>query len=839
MKRLLALLIVTQFCLMGLHAQSDSCLTRLAGFAKNISNFNNLYPQEKVYLHFDNTGYYLGDTIWFKAYVVSAVDLVPAFQSKVVYVELLTPEGRVLATRKLKVEDGQCHGEFALDDDLRSGFYEVRAYTRFMLNFDLGTLFSRVFPVYKEPEFDGDYAQRDMKEFYQNIGNDNLRQRPVEKFDKVDVTFFPEGGHLVNGIPSQVAFKATDKNGQGIDVTGTVLNDRNQEITTFASLHHGMGVFNVCPDSTNFKVKINYQDKMYTFRLPEIEPHGYVLTANSKTKDHLLLQLQKSANFRGDTLGISVVCRGKVCKFYLSDMVSQSSIILKIPKAELPTGIHQITVFNQKGVHLAQRMVFVNNDDYIRIVGNYTKKELKPFEKIQMDFALSDQQDQPVETTFSLAVRDAATDLPGHYADNLKSDLLLSSDLKGFIEDASYYLEADDPTHRTALDLLLMVQGWSRYSWNQMAGKEPFDCRYKSEKGIVIDGRVYGATLLDRKMKTNAKVMMWLYSEKVSPQKGSCMTDNEGRFNFLVNDFEGKCNLTLQATEKSKGKDNNKDKGIWTRIPLDRAISPLPRSFTFFDTDTTKRIIENKDSGSLSTSIVKKSTAQIQVLKDFRIKARKLTRVNPDIVYDVEKEIDDLIDQGKYYPSIVWDYLLDKNPKFWYKGDYPFAGQWKYGSNGAYVIGFDERGRWRNNPGIPPNDYCHTRPIEEVQRIVISGDLTLCRKYHVPGELIDSDPTTTILVYPFKNAAARSQKGIRITYLDGYSQSSSFYHPDYSQGVLPGDIDYRRTLYWNPDVKSDSTGNASVSFYNNSSCQKMTVRAETVTKQGIIGTFSE
>ena len=110
----------------SLFAQQDSVRLKLNSFVRNINTFNNLYPQEKVYLHFDNTGYYLGETIWFKAYLATAENNRLSGLSKVLYVELLTPEGDIVETKKLKIEDGQAHGEFALKDIPYAGFFEVR-----------------------------------------------------------------------------------------------------------------------------------------------------------------------------------------------------------------------------------------------------------------------------------------------------------------------------------------------------------------------------------------------------------------------------------------------------------------------------------------------------------------------------------------------------------------------------------------------------------------------------------------------------------------------------------------------------------------------------------------
>lgn len=179
MKKSAVLLLLTHLLVLPLVAQSQPAKV-LSDYIKEINQFNKRNPQEKVYLHFDNTGYFLGDTIWFKAYTVLAEQHRFSPLSKVLHVELLTPQGEVIANRKLMIENGQCHGEFPLKRIYRSGFYEVRAYTRGMLNFGDDCIFSRVFPVYDEPETDGELCEKAMDSGF-GVKNERKKKRKEEK----------------------------------------------------------------------------------------------------------------------------------------------------------------------------------------------------------------------------------------------------------------------------------------------------------------------------------------------------------------------------------------------------------------------------------------------------------------------------------------------------------------------------------------------------------------------------------------------------------------------------------------------------------------------------------
>ena len=204
----------------------NSELSKFSPLIQSLDYFSKNIPQEKVYLHFDNTSYYQGDNIWFKCYVVTSGQHQLSRWSKTLYVELLNPGGEIIDKRILKIENGQCHGEFTLNQlPFYSGFYEVRAYTKYMLNFGDDVIFSRLLPVFDKPKTEGNFEKR-QKLPYGRWGTGNYamkREHPIKE-NKVNLRFFPEGGNLIQGIESRVAFEATDEAGNPIDVFGVVMN---------------------------------------------------------------------------------------------------------------------------------------------------------------------------------------------------------------------------------------------------------------------------------------------------------------------------------------------------------------------------------------------------------------------------------------------------------------------------------------------------------------------------------------------------------------------------------------------------------------------------------------
>ena len=277
MNRLLTFTLLATLLFPSLGAQTTD-KEKLMTFAGNIHQFNSIFPQEKVYLQFDNTSYYTGETIWFKAFVVNASNLERA-QSKVLYVELLSPDGVLLKKQKLKVVAGQADGSFPLVDgstaqarDLRgvlgypSGFYEVRAYTNFMQNFSDETLFSRVLAVYDKPKEEGHYYDESP---VITIRQTEMKQKRPEtpRQRKINASFHPEGGHIIIGQPCRVAFKVTDENGLGTDAQGVLEGSG----ISFSTQHDGMGIFEFTPTKRNNSVEFTVEGSSRSFSLPDAD----------------------------------------------------------------------------------------------------------------------------------------------------------------------------------------------------------------------------------------------------------------------------------------------------------------------------------------------------------------------------------------------------------------------------------------------------------------------------------------------------------------------------------------------------------------------------------------
>ena len=462
--------------------------------------------QEKVYLHLDNNCYYRGEEIWYKAYVVRADDNEFTDLSRLLYVELVSPDGMLVERQTISINaDGDGEGSFYLTDSLYSGFYEIRAYTRWMMNFCVtehpsnwesrqlfynkqmasdfyrlyGTVYSRVVPVYETPEKLGEYSMK------------YIVERPKTRLDKelkanLIVNFYPEGGHLIAGTKANVAFEAVNELGEHVSISGKVGNK------TIKTEHEGRGRFTVdVPENGQLEAFFHYADKDYKIKLPNVEKKGcglsVVVDEDAVKADVMLRGVPTDVDYAA-----VVLSRGVMKEFERFNPDSRGHATLSIDTEGVPSGVSDLIIIDNDGRPMADRLFFVNHHDHddgqIKVLTE--KTDYQAYEAIDLELQVPEGTDQ-----LSVSVRDAGTDDATYDTGNIMTELLLSSELKGFIPHPDYYFEADDQQHRHHLDLLLMVQGWRRYNYEELTNDKPL--RYSPEQGLSVEGNVYNTIPTD------------------------------------------------------------------------------------------------------------------------------------------------------------------------------------------------------------------------------------------------------------------------------------------------------------------------------------------------------
>ncbi|MBQ8455868.1 MAG: hypothetical protein IJ537_11125 [Bacteroidaceae bacterium] len=522
---MLPLLLLLSMCPGSLHGQTDSLQwdfddifqgtkespslpSSLEGWKEHLDLFGRNVPQEEVFLHLDNTCYFAGDTLYFKAYVRRSDTGRLTNLSQLLYTELWNQEGYMLERHLVKLKDGQGTGSFVLNDSLYGGFYELRAYTRWQLNWgeyqhphtwpaeqwffnkkmakefyrDYEKLYCRIFPLYDKPEVPGVY-------------NHDMTERPHMRYFRTAVkkappvvNLYPEGGVIVEGTKARVAFEANEADGEHISGTMRLYGRGGQLLQECRTENRGRGTleFNHEPDITYSTVFTSDSGAVIRQRMPKAESDGCAVRADVKAGS-LTLTLQPRGEAAGETLGVTVMVGGALHYFH---KFRAEDTQISIPTDSLPTGVAQVTVYNAQGRVYSDRLCFIRHEQDIRdadVQFSGIRETYEPFDPIN----LSIENPQAAGSTISLAVRDASTSEYLYDSSNILTEMLLCSQIRGFVEQPDYYFEKDDEEHRRHLDLLLMVQGWRKHNWITMATPGIFRINHPFEKTPVYFGAVY------------------------------------------------------------------------------------------------------------------------------------------------------------------------------------------------------------------------------------------------------------------------------------------------------------------------------------------------------------
>ena len=862
-------LIVLHYIIQFSIAQISASNVYVDSLAARVERFGTGLPQEKVYLHIDNTCYFMGDTIWYKAYVTRSDKGWLTDLSKIMYVELLTPDGYLVERQQLKMEDGTAHGAFTLTDSLYAGYYELRAYTRWMLNFgryehphskytedmfyneqmardffrDYDKLYSRVFPVFDKPKEDGRYTK-------------DMTVRPMRRYYKarkgkpeIDLRFYPEGGHLIAGTNGRVAFEINDEEGKHLEAELSIMDSRGKEITQTRTLNRGRGVFTLTDMKPNeeYKARLHYQGYDYEVKLPKVEKEGYAL--HVERKDSVLRMIIQGATESKEELGIQIQCNGvsKAVRKLPPNATGKDTI--DIYWASLPTGVNQITLFNAEGRIYADRLFFVNHHDYDQPLINVEgiKQEYASFEPIELRMKLLRHHDADV----SLTVRDHATDETTYDNGTMLTEMLLASEIKGFVENPGWYFEADDSLHRQALDLLMMVQGWRRHDWKMMAGAEKTQFEFLPEKIQTLCGSVYKThsqhvnykTSLSKPEKEVKVSASFIQNDKIVE---ASQTTTKGNFYMPSAVISENYILFLNATDTTKSKKHRirmRKKGFMDEqaypefyVKLNPFFPVFPKPYCYYRDAAFEEKFPIQDSISADSSTDR--ILNTIIVRSKRGGLRKLDLGKPTLVIDAYEAFNLAADYG-LIPGMFTPRAFSRQIATAYIGD---MGMYRH-----YYIEVRLDGKQATTR--PEYKIPHVEILSNAQMSMSNAQM---KKYHrlrhldklyiytdyVPreqGSWKYSQANQPEVVIDYR---LLPNDGVRPTYRDrryatkGYSVCTDFYCPDYSKKPMPDAKDYRRTLYWTPKVKFNDKGEAVIRLYNNSKKTVIAVEAEGITTDG-------
>ena len=872
-------------------------LEQIVGRMNHVALFQKTYPQEKAYLHFDNTGYFENERMYFKCYVTRSDNGKPSNISRVMYVDLLNPSGTVVKRCKLRLEKGEAHGDFLLDSLYTTGFFEVRAYTRYMLNFGDDACFSRVFPIFNKLSADGDYRnpQIDQLSYHQRLPERFFASDSVATLDPVEqkkrksrgytVNVYPEGGKMVKGLYSRVAFTVSDADHKPVAMAGEVVDAGGNSMSIVLSDSSGRGIFDIIPSGGPLTMVLTTPDKKkLEFDMPDVLDEGLVLSVDP-VPDDVGMRVLATPGMTGKFIGMTVMNNGNI---YLTDTLSLSeSYVRRLPRGKLRPGVNQLTLVDATGHIHAERLFFVCPDptkaDTVSV--DVSSARLSPCGKVLLNLHTLP------NAHLSFSAMDYGNMVNGPYG-NINTYMLLSSDIAGYIPHPEYYFEADDKAHRLAADSLMLFNGWRRYDWAVMSDLTPWRQRIQQvEDGLYVYGHLKPS--LGKLMKKNpvggVDMSLYVYNDGGKSASGATRTDSTGFYAFrLPDDLYGDWKMQILTKIEDRLKSY--------QVTIDRQFEPQPRYITTSEATSISLPAFSEKSNVDVASFEKMDRERMQMmqtgigqyaLSTATIKAKKPSwkvRPNPawdeynaryhaNLYYNVSEAAENLADKGEMMPRFD-EWLASVNTML--NGPASSEGTFVIDPADGAILCYNTERIDKMKP-FDVYDYSYgdrniiwmvdnriTAVTGKNKRYYKEYEAFLPDVLQSQYEIVDHDPFSqtpvtwptvfkgyidelksmyvwtdqpykshAVVVYMFTQpyVSTESKKGRRRTYFHGYDIPTKFKTDDYGS-IPPVADDYRRTLWWEPDVVADGNGNASVEFYNNSTCTRMYVSAEGMTQEG-------
>jgi len=750
-----------------------------------LKKWNEENPQEKVFVQTDKDKYLTGEAIWIKLWCT--IDAKPSFLSKIVYVVLNDDKGNVVEKKMYPLNElASANGVIDVDKNIKSGNYTFCAYTLWMLNYPQ-YVFKKTIYIYNT-----DYKSK-------------TTNRPQPGFE---LTFFPEGGNLITGVQGRVAFKAINSSGFPAGVKGTVYSTNGTKVIDFASQHDGMGLFEFQPlENTSYIAKVVFENgKQGEYKLPPVQKEGITLQVNNNSASRLFIvvdrgQLNKQ---KFNKLFVIAQINGNLvyeAGFNLDEGESGASIV----KKNLPSGIMQITVFDSTGIPLAERLAFISN--YQINEPKLTQQKVNTARRGQNIFSFHI--DSVTTPELSALITDPSLSMASDFRENIASSILLSTDIKGFINNPGYYFANKENETLENLDILLMTQGWRRFTWKQIKGEENIALKYPVETYMNIKGKV---TKTDRSAPvTNGFVALQIKAEDSTSILSNAYITDKGE--FIVDSL----NFKTKAVVSYEGTDNKK-----TQLPVDVTIYPalidtLKRSAYMPDVNLdTLSTAKNSFTNYIDKGISKLDTIY-GLLENVTVKAKRLSPVDSiqkEYVSPFFQNSDQTltIPENRNYINI-WQFLNASVPGL---NVNPF----QPGGVTSVVFSRYEAASLEDSDSRDVKFLLNEIPVAtEVIDALNPVDVALIKIYKGATAFAFGADAGAISIYTKKGVAtgaAYEKKFARFNKI-GFSYTREFYNPDYTAHpeYNKTEEDNRVTLYWNPKIKPGKNGDYMIEFYNN------------------------
>jgi hypothetical protein len=806
-RSLFCLLFTSLFFSKQVYSQVDSVLNR----------YEKDFYHEKIHVHFDRSRYTKGETVYYKAYILTENNSLTT--NKNLYVDWYDETERLIQQTVAPVSYSGAQGSFEIPVNYVGKSIELRAYTKWMLNFDTAFIYNGTIAI------------------YQPTLNKTDTLTKVFEADSSFLEIYPEGGFSLAGLTNHLAFRAINNKGFPTSVQGVIKNTKGQVLDSIHSVHDGMGSFNLLMNK-NESYTVEWMDSKQVRAAKVItaqKTNGLSLHVNP-LKNKAVFNIECTPQTEGAFKDLHLLIHKDQALYYKLDikMAGKTKISSEISTVDLPDGVVQWTLFDSNWVPVAERIIFINNHNYT-FSSNVSATVLAKG-KNRLIISVND----TLITNLSLAITD--NDFYNENSPNIFSDLLLKGDLKGQVYNAAYYLcgnSAPDSIVRSHLDLLMLTQGHRQFDWEKIVSGQlpvinfPQDSEYIQVKGRLSSGKNPGYKdglfvngLLQTKDSSKLMMSMRVNKDGSFSEKNRFFYDTANLFYSLTGNLKKIRTFTVSFENglltDSLRRDyfgvNNKNKVTKKLFTHDtNNDTNILKTDAYFSLEWGKAL-QFKNTPLLKEVIVKaKIKTSLQILDQY-YSSGFYSGDNNNYAVDVEGDV-----HSSAYSSI-FTYLQTKVPGF------------RVSNSGGSEVPL----WYPNSQGIPgtPAFLLDEVPVslESVKDVSVTN-IAYVKAFKPPflGSMLNGF-SGVIVLYSKRGYSPLHQNqntsGLERTVLKGYTKFREFINDDAFSLTNTNSI-MNPTAYWNPFILTDKNNqNISVEFYNNGNSKKLCAVLEGIDANG-------
>jgi hypothetical protein len=808
-------------------AQENNRLQNILG---SLTNYNNNAP-DKIYIQTDKDFYSIGDTIWLKTYLLNGITHTATTMSKVVYVELVDANDKTIAQQKLHVVSTGASSDIKLPQEIEEGTYILRAYTKYMLNDKEPILFQKEIPISSLQNNSNYVFDKNLKK---EVAKNKTTKQEIALLNatKPIVQFFPEGGDLVTDIECVLGAKITDPLGNGIALEGKVLDHNDHIVSYFNSYEFGLGWTSIkVKPNTHYYLQIPFDGEVLKYPVPSALLKGYSLRVLNWGEHITITASTNITNGLKDALLIGHI-RGDIIFKQILKANDENLNIIKLYTSKLQDGVAHFTLFAPNGEPVSERLTFIDspqNDLKLSVKTNKQNYNLR--EKVNVDLTLTDDKGKVINGNFSMSVlkqNEIKKD-----TDNIKSWLLLNSDLGGTVSNPNFFFQEDLKGREYLLDLLMLTHGWRRFTWKALTNENAStNSPFPPEKGIMINGTT---TAFNNKYQPKkALIALNIVANELIQEKK--MTNAQGKFSFGPFIFVDSITAVINASsipESEKSKDpiaihldphfpevtvkNSRKRELLTKKTMSPYTKPYPVGKV--EQKITPHFEYDSKVTQLEEIVVKAKKTTKQELFNKKLNSRTIygnpsTRLIPDSIPGLGSGPVNAFNVLRFAPGVqVFGTFPNQRvlirPLFGNIGDAPL-----FLLDGAPAsVGYIQN--------ISITDILFIDVLKGADATIYGGRSAggVVAVYTKRGEDIQQKP--------------KELSGVSNVIIPGFYKLREFYKPNFEIPIPEHEKpDYRKTLHWEPDIKIKNNSPYKLDFYTGDASNTYVIRVEGITYDG-------